>query len=515
MSAVIELTGYTKPASFIIRPLDSLLNPYPQRCSILCNHPTSYRNKKIITKAKESWVIEGKMMLPCSEINKIYDSEVTGCKLKNQEGSFYNDNKRNIRTFKSRENDKNSKTDLQFELTTPRSVNLVDRDLEKSSQLYGRTVLVLDLRTDLQNEESNTLNWQTVPLESQSGSKKSDIQVENQILSRLSSETALSQRSSSQASNIEINNLSSIPKADGVENEMTKFPVQRKGKTIRKGKCRRSSAHGHLTEVREPPEPNETQVSQIDDTFLKDTIQPSDDNVRVVPDRLPKSSFQSAVASSFISLKVLKYLSRALDRETIEEEFSIKKQIVLQEALRVTSNLFISVRGACQNFVQPQRKEVFKLYSRQSARFEILDKQSLIGMTPLDYLGKHVFVSEGRKLIFSRVLSKYCNKSLNEDRYILPNDIFSALEEIIGKSLSDNQEKHLENVVGKISVPLDFRKWCGVCAIVERLLCNLPTKELDPPMWIEKADFECLDQLFDDNSINSSLLNLLNLIRDR
>lgn len=42
--------------------------------------------------------------------------------------------------------------------------------------------------------------------------------------------------------------------------------MRRRGKLRRKKrKCRRASIYGQPTEVREPPEPIETQVSQIDE----------------------------------------------------------------------------------------------------------------------------------------------------------------------------------------------------------------------------------------------------------
>lgn len=43
------------------------------------------------------------------------------------------------------------------------------------------------------------------------------------------------------------------------------LPMRRRGKRLRKRKCRRGSTYGQQTEVRDPPEPPETQVSQVDD----------------------------------------------------------------------------------------------------------------------------------------------------------------------------------------------------------------------------------------------------------
>ena len=132
----------------------------------------------------------------------------------------------------------------------------------------------------------------------------------------------------------------------------------------------------------------------------------------------------------------------------------------------------------------------------------------------MDYLGKHVFLTDERKLIFSRVFNRYCNESSNGARRIFPDDVLTALQEIMGTPLNLKHETFLESIVGNISENLDFRKWCGMCAVAERLLSSLPPKQLDPPTWIEKADFEGLEQRLNLISVDSRLACLLHLIRD-
>lgn len=84
------------------------------------------------------------------------------------------------------------------------------------------------------------------------------------------------------------------------------------------------------------------------------------------------------------------------------------------------------------------------------------------------------------------------------------------------KALTDEQRSYLKSVVGEITESLNFREWCGLCAIVERLLCPLPPKESDPPTWLEKVDFENLEKrLKSVDSVNPTLAFLLKEIRDR
>lgn len=88
-------------------------------------------------------------MLPCTVIEKICDGQLLTSKIRNEQGIVNND-RRNIQTFKTKE--LGNKTDSRFQHATPTSMNFADSELEKTSQLYGRRILVLDLRTDLQNE---------------------------------------------------------------------------------------------------------------------------------------------------------------------------------------------------------------------------------------------------------------------------------------------------------------------------------------------------------------------------
>lgn len=125
-------------------------------------------------------------------------------------------------------------------------------------------------------------------------------------------------------------------------------------------------------------------------------------------------------------------------------------------------------------------------------------------------------MSSGRKLIYSRAFVKFHEENLQGSRYISSNDIQEALEDAIGIVLSNEQQKaRFNSFLGNIFEPLNFRTWCGVCAATERLMCPLPSKQIDPPTWLERLDFEMLERRIDSINVDSQLALLLREIRKR
>lgn len=119
-------------------------------------------------------------------------------------------------------------------------------------------------------------------------------------------------------------------------------------------------------------------------------------------------------------------------------------------------------------------------------------------------------------MIFGRIFNRLIEEASYITRCVSPNDIKEGLQEVIGKTLTDEQQSYLKSVIGEITKSVDFREWCGLCAAVERLLCPLPSRENDPPAWLERADFEGLERrLKSAESIDSRLALLLKEIRDR
>lgn len=100
-------------------------------------------------------------------------------------------------------------------------------------------------------------------------------------------------------------------------------------------------------------------------------------------------------------------------------------------------------------------------------------------------------------------------------RYIQPSDVHEALREILGKPMTDEQKHRLEETLGEIDESLNFRTWCGLCAAVERLIAPLPPRDVDPPAWIERADFEALERRIRSIDPHPKLVRLLREIRDR
>lgn len=173
------------------------------------------------------------------------------------------------------------------------------------------------------------------------------------------------------------------------------------------------------------------------------------------------------------------------------------------------------LRGSRYASGNPSTGNVPRIFSRQTARFELLDSQSLRGLNTLDYLGKHVFITSGRKLIFGRVFNRFNEEALHTARRISPSDLREALQEAIGKPLTEEQRSYFESMVGEAEEPLNFRTWCGLCAAAERLLCPLPPREIDPPTWLEKADFESLERRLSSTEVDSRLALFLREIRDK
>ena len=126
-----------------------------------------------------------------------------------------------------------------------------------------------------------------------------------------------------------------------------------------------------------------------------------------------------------------------------------------------------------------------------------------------------MFVTSGRKLIFGRVFNKFQEDAMANARCISPSNIPEALQDMIGKPMTQDQETYLSNMIGEIKESLNFRTWCGLCAAVERLLCPLPSKEVDPATWLEKVDFESLERRLNAANVDPKLAQFLREIREK
>lgn len=133
----------------------------------------------------------------------------------------------------------------------------------------------------------------------------------------------------------------------------------------------------------------------------------------------------------------------------------------------------------------------------------------------MEYISRHVSVTSGRKLIFGRAFNRFNEETVQGVRRIPAGDIEEALREVIGRPLTEEQREYLTSTIGEIVEPLNFRTWCGLCAVAERLLCPLPQRDSDPPTWLEKADFEALERRIGSAQVDPRLVRLLRGIRDK
>ncbi|XP_066596183.1 uncharacterized protein [Prorops nasuta] len=502
----VELSGSTKRAPFALRPFAGLFNPYPYGCSVLCNHPADCEAKEVVRRVKDSWATEGKALLLPEEMEMIRATLLAGGKA----GTEASDNPAGTADAvpeelfrKYTDTDSRPLTPAPTLVSHPALTNRLAQESIQACHPREKTTLVLDLRGEPQNADE-TLTWHALTLEPPPTLKKSEvtackITVRPQHLTRQLPDPIVTPEPNY--------DMSPNDKISGSDEPVI---IRRRGKRLRKRKCRRDSTYGQQTEVRDPPEPSETQVSQVESGSRRESIQPiSPDHSDEIPSPGKPSSPSNATefSSSFISPEILQHLCRELDRDKVEAEFSIKRRIALEEALRVkgessTSNTFQRPKSSM--------KHVPRIFFRQAARFEVLHSQSLLDLTTLDYLSKHVYILEGRKFMFSRAFKLY-----QDDSRLLPAErVFDALADVMGGSLTEEQRLRFNNLIGEISQALNFRSWCGICAAAERLLVPLQPRDLDPPTWLERTDFETLDRRLNSVQVNPLLKKLLEEIRD-
>ncbi|XP_050445530.1 uncharacterized protein LOC126848583 [Cataglyphis hispanica] len=538
----VELSGCTKTAPFVLRPFAGLFNPYPYGCSVLCNHPADCEAKEVVRRAKDTWATEGKALLLPEEMEMIRTSLLAmgagGNRGEMMTGNVGGDTGDGYNTEmiasavpeelfrKYTETDSRPLTPAPTLASGPTILtsHATQEDLPVTCNPRERTTLVLDLRTNSQNQqvENETFSWHALTLELPPMPRKSEIFVckpvsRSQHLSAVPAPPPPSPHSPI-AEKCETNSSKNMEEKADSGSEQQPVIVRRRGKRLRKRKCRRGSTYGQQTEVRDPLEPTVTQVSQIGNGSRRSSVHINIDNVddSISSKKTPLHTMSHTMPPSFLTPDILKHLCRELDRDKVEAEFSIKKRIALEEALRVKGDAYSTLRGSRQTSASLLMQNAPRLFSRQAVRFELLDSQSLLGLTPLQYLSKYTYITSGRKLIFGRIFNRFNDETLNNVRRISSSSVEEALQEVIGKVLTDEQRSYLKSVIGEITDSLDFREWCGLCAAVERLLCPLPSKTSDPPAWLEKVDFEALERrLKSAESVDTTLALLLKEIRDR
>lgn len=526
----IELAGFVKPAPFILRPFSGLFNPYPYGCSILCNHPADCEAREVLRRAKDSWANEGKTLLLPEEMEMIRANLVTVGNAADVSGNTGAEITNDSNTVpeelfrKYTETDSRPLTPAPTLASGPPLTNrATQEEFPAACNLRERTTLILDLRTNSQKRmENETFSWHALTLEPPPTHRKNEIVVSKPISRRAIENSIHTADSTIDIQNVDASNESNsnrnVTEEETEKSNKEVTIVRRRGKRLRKRKHRRGSGYGQQTEVRDLFETTETQISHIGDGSRRTSIHTNNDDVENVtgtPKKIsPINNKFSTMLPSFIDEDILKHLCRELDSDKVEAEFSIRRKMAYEEALRVKGENYLHSKQS-QIFSNPVLINTPRAFSRQTARFEILNSESLRGVTILEYLSRHVFVSSGRKHIFARVFNKFQKDMIQSNKYVLPNDIHEALQDIIGKPITQEQETYLKLIIGEIKEPLNFRSWCGLCAAVERLFCSLPLKEIDPPTWLERVDFETLERRLKAINVDPKLAQFLREIRDK
>nr|XP_033325554.1 uncharacterized protein LOC117220030 [Megalopta genalis] len=529
----IELSGTTRPAPILLRPFSGLFNPYPYGCSVLCNHPADCEAKEVLRRAKDSWATEGKALLLPEEMEMIRASVAAAAAAAggaaDTVGPAENMKAINVDTAtvpeelfrKYTETDSRPLTPAPTLASGPALSNRLHDDIPATCNPQERTTLILDLRANSKRQmENETFTWHALTLEPPPTPRKAKIVVPKSPLrhrSRSPKPSADAPPPSPCEDNYEPSSGRVVEEDSPGRANKELAVIRRRGKRLRKGKNRCGSAYRQHTEVHDLLEPMETQISHIGDGSRRTSVHTTNDDPEnpSTPKKISAmASGPSTMPVSFIDADILKHLFRELDRDKVEAEFSLKRRLALEEALRAKGESYPRARGY-QGSSNSKVANTPRVFSRQVARFEILDSESLRDLTVLDYLSKHVFVSSGRKLIFGRAFNKFQEEALRTTRCILPDDICEALQDITGRPVTEEQEAYLKSVIGEIKESLDFRSWCGFCAAVERLLCPLPHKDVDPPSWLEKVDFEALERRLKCVNVNPQLAVFLREIRNK
>lgn len=122
-----------------------------------------------------------------------------------------------------------------------------------------------------------------------------------------------------------------------------------------------------------------------------------------------------------------------------------------------------------------------------------------------------------RKNLLNEIFNCHREDATEGPRYILTCNLGETLQDLLNRPIQAEELDRLEDSLGEKPLPdkMDFRTWCGVAALAERLLAELSPRDQDPPDWLERADFEGLDRKLNNVKLDKSLVDMLKFIRDR
>ncbi|PSN51473.1 hypothetical protein C0J52_00707 [Blattella germanica] len=530
----IEFPNFARPAPYILRPFSGVYNPFPYGCSILCNHPADYEAKDVVKRAKDSWAAEGKALL--------LPEELAAIRVGLLQGSFpppYDDGEDAVpeelfRRYTDTDSRPLTPAPTLASITTKGSGRRCVTPDPVPTPARERTLLVLDLRRshsqDALGRVGITAPDMPAPDPQTTATPKKKTNLKKKPAPSPKPEESVNQQIVEGTTNMLM-----VPmdvSTDGTGGSGDEELTKRRGKhRRRRKKSGRDGSREPEKEFQGLAEPGETQVSALGSESRKSSNRPSlipgsAIEALVVPDEqdleFPVPEVHGAnddKQKSFIDANILKQLQRQLNQEVIDGEFDAKRHRALEEALKFRPEQPPVISDEMRQLKRELRptpsdsQQLLSLprnFTRQSSRFELpLDSRFLNTMTPMEYIRNYVSISSGRRLLYNRVFNRH-RKVLEEeeeedddaqtDRYMLGQSVTTALGEVMGRKLKEEQCRYIRDLVGwQDSDQLDFRTWGGLSALCERLLApqfirSLPSRKIDPCQEVEQADFDTLSK---------------------
>ncbi|XP_065352347.1 uncharacterized protein LOC135947414 [Cloeon dipterum] len=528
----------TGPAPVIQRPFAGIFNPFPYRCSVLCNHPADLEARSGFRRARNSqWAAE--------DGDQETGVQFTGAK--HARHSFMNAPAMTDDWVPEELFRKYTETDSRPPSPAPTlaSLETIKNSSNKrsvtarlSSGKENKTQIVLDLR---RSHSQETLSWREmvtpVPLLPPPSHEKASTTASRRFFSppsqrqRPSPQQARRPRPPPPAPKHLAEKqpeggaaaAAHLPVAPEVV-VMTEEDLNLGGEAtprrrgVRRRGRKKSRGQSPSKDFQHLEEPAETQISMADGEEQQGIASSDSAQGALVVaedvlgagggDELRPRGHEEKTFSSFLSDDVIRQLQRQLDWHKVEAEFDFKRKVALTEAMRAPK--LISPEGTENTFQQNDLwLSVPRSFSRKSARFELpMDSRKLNRMTPLQYAQQLIQISRSRKLLYNEIFNKHREDSgmENEARSIKMKVLPTILTEVMGREISSEDLKLLSELLGlpddkwKQPSTLDFRTFCGVCAIAERVFGArwglLETEHKDPKHLVESADFSRLqDQL--------------------
>ena len=161
--------------------------------------------------------------------------------------------------------------------------------------------------------------------------------------------------------------------------------------------------------------------------------------------------------------------------------------------------------------------ELPRTFSFTSARFELpLDMSSLVNMTPVEYLAKHVTITSSRRQLYDKVKNKnyfhyifiyneskvFTRNRSSRDGLLTEEATMIALGEVMGGLVKSDLVSKIWSIIGVEIAPhienkFNYSQFSGIAAFTERIYCwefcrGDNAGPSTPKSEIETADFDKL-----------------------